>query len=89
MPVLGLREMGDDDKPRETMTVEISEEEVAKLKIGQAVEVNIKGSVGMLQVPPDGVSEGDPPLLGIRVSSKSVRGKNEFEDLFADEDEED
>ena len=84
MPELMLREMGEDESFREAMTVEISEEQVQELKIGQRVTVTIEGSVGMLQIPPEGASESDPPLLGIRVSEKSVQGKNDFEALSED-----
>ena len=86
MPRLSLMEMGEDDLP-EAMTIEISEEEVSSLNVGQKVEVTIRGSVGMLQVPPGGTKEG-PPLMGVRVSDKRVRGRNAFADLAEDEDEE-
>ena len=89
MAHLSIAELDGDSKPREAMEVDISDEEVKKLTIGQKVEVVIRGSVGMLQVPPDGSSENNPASLGIRVDSKTVKGKNAFEDLAEDKDEED
>ena len=73
---LHLTELDEDFNPREAMEIDISDEEVKKLTIGQKIEVVIKGSVGMLQVPPDGSSESNPATLGIRVDSKAVKGKN-------------
>lgn len=88
MPHMTLRELDSDDKPTEAMVLDISVEDVKALKIGQEIEVTIKGSVGMLSVPPDGVSEHAPPELGIRVASKTIQGKNVFADLAEDEDDE-
>ena len=82
-----LGEIGEDSEFREAMEIDISDEEVKKLVIGQKIEVTIKGSVGMLQVPPDGSSEGNPATLGIRVDSKTVKGKNAFEELAEEEDD--
>ncbi len=86
MPSFHLGEMGEDDKFREAMEIDISDEQVGALKIGQKIEVIIKGSVGMLQVPPDGSSEGNPATLGIRVDSKTIKEKNVFEELSEDEE---
>lgn len=89
MPHFRLGELDEDEKFREAMEIEISDEQVGELKVGQKITVTIEGSVGMLQVPPDGSSEDNPATLGIRVDSKTVRGKNAFEELSEDTEEED
>lgn len=89
MPHMTIGELGDDGKLKEALTIEVSESEVKEFRVGQVITVTIKGSVGMLQVPPDGTTDADPPLLGIRVDSKSIKGSNVFAELSADDDEDD
>ena len=88
MPHMTISELDDDGGLKEILTVEISESEVKELNVGQVITVTIKGSVGMLQVPPDGTTEAEPPLLGIRVESKTIKGSNVFAELSADDDDE-
>lgn len=85
MHTLELAEIKDDDFP-ETMTIDISEEDIKALRVGQRIEIVIKGSVGMLQIPPEGTSDGGPPMMGVRVSSKTVSKKNVFADLAEEDD---
>ncbi len=87
MPKVKMHEVDEEGKRQEAMVLDISEADVKQLKIGQKIEVMIEGSVGMLSVPPDGVSKDMPPELGLRVSSKKVKGLNEFADLAEDEGE--
>jgi hypothetical protein len=89
MKKMSLQELDADDVP-ETMTVDIDEDEVKRLKVGQKLELLVKGTVGMLQVPPDGVSGGNPAMMGIKVSSKKLRGLSQVDEMLnEDEDEED
>ena len=82
-----LHELGEGSDVPETVTLDMSDEEIGKLRIGQKIEIIIKGSVGMLQVPPQGSSVEDPALMGIRMTSKTVKRSNEFAELAEDEDE--
>ena len=88
MAKMKLSEVGPDGQSTETMTIEISERQIKQLRIGQRVEVTLKGSIGMLEVPPDGVTPDDPPLLGLLISSKKVVPENAFAQLAADDGEE-
>lgn len=87
MPHMPISELDDKGNLKEAITVEITEEEIKELRIGQKIEVTITGSVGMLQVPSDGSSKEEPPLLGIRVTGKKVEGLNAFAELARDDDE--
>lgn len=78
----------EDEKRRETLTVDLPAEQISKLKVGQQIELLVKGSVGMLQVPPNGESSDRSSSVGIRVTSKTVKGLNTFEQLAATDDEE-
>ena len=74
------------DKP-EVVVLDLTDEEIKKFKVGEKITVTIKGSVGMLEVPPDGSSEEFPAIMGVRMTSKKIVGSNEFAELAADEDE--
>jgi hypothetical protein len=88
MSLHALMEMGPEGSDHtETLTVDLDEDQIKQLRIGEKITLTVKGSVGMLQVPPEGTSENDPPILGIRVTSKSVEGSNVFADLVEDNDE--
>lgn len=84
-----LHELTDGSDSPETITLDLSDEEIKKLRIGQKVKITIKGSVGMLQVPPNGSSSDDPALMGIRMTSKDIQGFNAFAELAEDAEEED
>lgn len=84
-----LHELSDGSDAPETITLDMSDEAIKKLKIGQKVQITIKGSVGMLQVPPNGSSVDDPALMGIRMTSKDIKGFNEFAELSEDTEDED
>lgn len=83
-----LQELTDGSDAPETITLDLSDEEVKKFRVGQKVKITIKGSVGMLQVPPNGSSVDDPALMGIRMTSKDIQGFNEFAELAEDAEEE-
>ena len=72
-----------------TIVLDLSDEEVQKFKIGQKIVVTVKGSVGMLNVPPQGSSEDSPAEMGIRITDREIKGLNAFAELAEDEDEED
>ena len=74
------------DNP-ETVVLDLTDEEIKKFKIGELITITIKGSVGMLRVPPEGSSEEFPAEIGIRMTSKKIVGSNAFAELAADEDE--
>lgn len=84
-----LREMIDGSSAPETVTLDMSDEDIKKLRIGQKIKITIKGSVGMLQVPSTGSSVEDPAVMGIRMTSKTIQGFNEFAELSEDAEEED
>ena len=87
-----IKELDEDDILSETMTVEIAPSKVKRLQIGQRIEITVKGTVGMLQVPPGGPGSGSPSMLGIRVIRKTIRGLNQIDSILddvADEEEDD
>ena len=88
MPHVKVGELDSDSKFREAMEFDVTDEQVKSFTIGEKVEVIIKGSVGLLQVPPDGSSKMFPSSLGLRVTSKKIVSQNAFEKL-AEEDEDD
>ncbi len=71
----------------ETIVLDLSDKEVKKFKIGEKIVITIKGSVGMLSVPPQGSSKEFPSEMGIRMESKSIQGSNEFAELAEDGDD--
>ena len=73
----------------ETIVLDLTDDEVKTFKVGQKVVVTIKGSVGMLSVPPQGSSKEVPADMGIRITDRSIKGLNEFAELAEDADEED
>lgn len=75
------------DKP-ETVVLDLSDDEIKKFRIGQKITITIKGSVGMLQVPPDGSSKEYPAEMGVRMTDKKIVGSNQFAELAEDDDEE-
>ena len=85
-----IMEMSSDEgsEHREALEIDLTDEQVGNLKVGQKIVVTIKGSVGMIGVPPEGSSKHSPAFLGIRVGSKEVKGTNMFEELAADDEEE-
>ena len=90
MPKISLGEMADDSDKVETIMLDLSDEEVKNFKIGEKVVVTIEGSVGMLSVPPGGSSDDMPGDMGIRISSRKIKGINEFAELSeADDEDED
>ena len=86
---LHLHELSENSDVPETITLDMTDEEIGKLRIGQKIEIVIKGSVGMLQVPPQGSSADDPALMGIRMTSKTINRSNEFAELAEENDDED
>jgi len=86
---LHLHELSEGSHAPVTVTLDLSDEEIKKFKIGQKIEVTIRGSVGMLQVPPQGSSDEDPAIMGIRMTGQKIKRFNEFAELAEDEDEED
>lgn len=87
MPSVKMKEMK--DSSAETLTLDITEDMVKKLNIGEKVEIILKGSIGMLQVPPEGTTEFDGPMLGLRLTSKKIIPSNKFADLASDDDDDD
>lgn len=87
MPEIGIKELDSDGEFQETLTIDLTPEVISDFRIGQKIEVTIKGSVGMLSVPPDGASEDFPPDMGIRVESKSIKLLDEFADLIDDDED--
>ncbi|MFQ5741986.1 MAG: hypothetical protein ACE5HV_00175 [Acidobacteriota bacterium] len=85
---LHLAEMHEGSHRPEAIVLELSDEEIKKFKVGQKVTVTIQGSVGMLQVPPDGSSEEFPAEMGVRMTDKKIVGSNEFAELSEDGEEE-
>ena len=79
-------EMPDGSNIPETITVEITNSDVKNLNVGQKVEVLVKGSVGMLQIPPEGPSKERPALVGVRVTDKEVKGLNQFAKMVEDDE---
>ncbi len=86
---LHISELAEGSDHTETIVMDLSDEEVKKFKIGQLITVTIKGSVGMLSVPPQGSSKEFPSEMGIRITSKGIVGSNVFAELSEDDDEED
>lgn len=86
MPPHTLMEIGADDG-KEAITVELTKKEIKQFKIGEKITITLKGSVGLLEIPPGGATDNMPPTLGIRIDSKKVEGSNMFAELSADEDE--
>ena len=82
-----ISSLGPDNQEKEILTVDISEEDVKQLKIGEKIELLVKGSIGMLQIPPDGTSKDNPPRMWIRVESKTVKGLNVFAKLAQDNED--
>lgn len=92
---IGLRGSGDaeDAPPKETITLDVTEQQVKQFKVGQKVTVTVKGTVGHLSVPRyDNPTPDNPPTMGIKVDSKTINGKSTqqqgIEDLATDNDEE-
>ena len=85
--ILEMAEEGDDTPPREAMVVDVPTDKIKDFRIGQEITMTVKGSVGMMSVPPDGLQEGEQPEMGIRVTSKTIEGMNAFEELAMDKDE--
>lgn len=86
---LHLSELHEGSDRPETITLDLTDEEVKAFNIGQKVVVTIKGSVGMLSVPPQGSSKEVPADMGIRITDRSIKGLNVFAELAEDESEED
>lgn len=74
------------DRP-EVVVLDLSDEEIKKFRVGQKIVITIKGSVGMLQVPPGGSSNEFPAEMGVRMTDKKIVGSNEFAELAEDDDE--
>ena len=89
MMALHIGELRENSDHPETIVLDLTDEEVKAFKIGQKIVVTIKGSVGMLNVPPQGSSEDMPAELGIRITDQSIKGLNAFAELAEDEDEAD
>ena len=62
--VLSLGGGGDMD----LAVLDIGEKDIKKLKVGQYIEVRICGTVGMVDVGP----EGDDPKVGLKVDTREV-----------------
>lgn len=86
---LHISELHEGSDHPETILLDLTDEEVKKFKIGQKIVVTIKGSVGMLSVPPQGSSKDMPADMGIRITDRSIKGLNVFAELAENGDEED
>lgn len=86
---LHISELVEGSDHPETIVLDLTDEEVKSFKIGQKIVVTIKGSVGMLSVPPEGSSKELPADMGIRITDRSIKGLNVFAELAEDADEED
>lgn len=86
---LHLSELHEGSDAPETIVLDLSDKEVQAFKIGQKIVVTIKGSVGMLNVPPQGSSADSPAEMGIRITDQSIKGLSAFAELAEDEDEAD
>lgn len=84
---LHLGELHEDSDKPEAMVFDITDDEVKRFKVGQMVTITIKGSVGLLQVPPDGSSKEFPAEMGVRMVEKKIVGSNVFADLAEDSDD--
>ena len=84
---LHLSELHEGSDAPETIVLDLTDEEVQAFKIGQKIVVTIKGSVGMLNVPPQGSSEDSPAEMGIRITDRGIKGLNEFAELAEDEED--
>ena len=82
-----IGELGEGSERPETVVLDLSDEEIKRFRIGQKVTVTIKGSVGMLSVPPEGTSKDFPAEMGIRMTDKRIVGSNEFAELAEDDEE--
>lgn len=89
MPHLNLGELHEGSEHPETIVLELTDEEIVKFRVGQKIEITIRGSVGLLSVPPQGSSEEEPAELGVRITDRKIKSFNEFAELAEDEDEED
>ena len=93
MPEITIMEMfgdeGDENAkpPREAMVIDVPEDEIKNFRIGQEITMTVRGSVGMMSVPPDGLRKDELPEMGIRVASKKIVGMNAFESLSQDVEE--
>lgn len=65
-----IMELGGPDDEVETLSVDISEKDVKKLKVGQGIELKVLGIVGRLEVDPRGEGE---PRMSMKVDSKSIK----------------
>ena len=83
------KELHEGSDHTETIMLDLTDAEVKKFKIGEKITITIKGSVGLLSVPPDGSSKDFPAEIGIRMTDKKIVGSNEFAELAEDADEED
>lgn len=88
MPKMEIAGVGDDDS-KQAFSLDIDEETIQKLRLGEKISLSVEGSVGLLEIPPDGLREGEKPMLGVRVDSVKVEGSNEFADLAGDEEDDD
>ena len=86
---LHLSELAAGSDVPETIVLDLTDDEVKTFKVGQKVVVTIKGSVGMLSVPPQGSSKEIPADMGIRITDRSIKGLNVFAELSEDAEEED
>lgn len=80
-----LMELSKGSHEASPIVLDVSDKEIKKFKIGEKVTVIIKGSVGMLSVPPKGSSEHFPAEIGIRMTSKKIEGSNVFTELAEDD----
>jgi hypothetical protein len=85
---LHITELTEGSDTPETIVLDLTDAEVKKFKVGQKITVTIKGSVGMLSVPPQGSSKDFPAEMGIRMTDKTIRGSNVFAELSEDHEEE-
>lgn len=84
---LHLKELHEGSDQPETVVLDITDAEVKKFNVGQKITITIEGSVGMLNVPPEGSSKEFPAEIGVRMTSKKIEGHNAFAKLAEDDDE--
>lgn len=84
---LRLAELAEGSDRPETIVLDLTDKEVKEFRVGQKITITIEGSVGMLQVPPQGSSAEMPAELGVRITKRSIVGSNAFAELAEDEED--
>lgn len=70
----------------ENVTIDVTEAQISKYKVGQKIEMVIKGTVQEIRMPSTIDSKWDKPSIRIEVNSKDVKGNNEYEKMAMDDE---